>query len=165
MTTVPVDYATAYFEYPVLDKIHGEPTWEALRYLKKQLKVNAKTVISDLGGEQHGHLGLVLSQIEYALLSNEPYVRPLHPAPLVTPQGTTHHESMRLTKEHGEDIRLFREMLDAEKALIKQIVAAIGKDYLKELCNAGTDTIIISISQSIGTFSHCLWHGGFRCFR
>ena len=63
MTTVPVNYATSYFEYPVLDKIHGESVWGALRYLKKKLKSNAQTIISDLIGLQQSHLDLVLSPI------------------------------------------------------------------------------------------------------
>ena len=53
MTKVTVDYATAYFNYPVLDKIHREPTWEALICLNNQLKANTPTVISDLGGGKH----------------------------------------------------------------------------------------------------------------
>lgn len=61
MTTDPEVYATAYFGYPLLDDIHGEPAWEDLRYINKQLKHNSHTVIFDLGGGQHGHLGLVLS--------------------------------------------------------------------------------------------------------
>ena len=55
MTTV-VDYATTYFEFPTLDKIHGTPTFRSLQTLKRQLKANCQTVISDLGG---GHLGLL----------------------------------------------------------------------------------------------------------
>ena len=107
-TKLPVDYATEYFEYPVSDKIHGKSAWEYIKYLKKQLKANARNVIYDLGGGQHGHLGLVLYTIEYALLSNEHYVSPFQSVLLLTPQGTTHNESMCLNKYHGEDIILSR---------------------------------------------------------
>ena len=147
MTKVPVDYAREYFEYPVFDKIHGETAGEALRYLKKQLKANSRTVISELGGQKHRHLGLVEYPIEYDLLSNEHYVSPVHPVLMFTPKGTTHHDYMCLIEEHGEDIRLFRENIEVEKSPIKQIVAVLGKDYLKELCNLGTETIIIYIPQ------------------
>ena len=93
-----MDYATACLKYPISDKIYGKSAWEYIKYLKKQLKANARNVISDLGGGQHGHLGLVLYTIEYALLSNEHYVITLYPVLLVTPKGTTHHESMCLNK-------------------------------------------------------------------
>ena len=33
------------------------------------------------------------------------------------------------------------------KALIKQTVSETGKDYFKEICNSGTDNIIIYIHQ------------------
>ena len=68
MKTLPVDYATAYFDYPVLDKIQGEPASGALRYPNKQLKFIAPNMIFNLVGGQHGHLDLVLYPIEYALL-------------------------------------------------------------------------------------------------
>ena len=48
-------------------------------------------MISDLGGGQHGHLGLVLYTIDYYLLSNEKYLSLVYPVLLVTPQGTTQH--------------------------------------------------------------------------
>ena len=92
------------------------------------MESNALTLIYDLGGGQHGNLGLVLYTIEYALLSNEHYVSPVQPGFLVTPQVTTQHEPMCLNKYHGEDIRLFRETQYVENYLIKQIVAVLGKD-------------------------------------
>ena len=38
-------------------------------------------------------------------------------------------------------------MIYVEEALIKYILVTIGNDYLKELSNAGTDAITISIFQ------------------
>ena len=61
MNSHNVDYVSAYFEFPILDRIHNEPTYQTLKTLKKQLKANAITVVSDLGGGQFGHLGLVLT--------------------------------------------------------------------------------------------------------
>ena len=81
MTIVTVDHATPYLEYPILDKIHRQPAREYLRYLKKQPKANVQTVISYLGLGQHGNLGLVLSQIDYYILSNKPYMSTLYPDP------------------------------------------------------------------------------------
>ena len=103
-------------------------------------------------------MGLVLCTIEYALLSNEHYVVTVHPVFLITPQGTTQHESICLNKENEEDIRLLRETLDVENYPIKQIVAVLGKDHLKELCNIGTEIIIVSIPQVlVNVFAaHCM---------
>jgi hypothetical protein len=74
MATATVDYANAYFEYATLTPIRGEPDFEALLRMKKQLKANAQSVSSDLGNGTTGHLGQVLTAAEYALVSNVPYV-------------------------------------------------------------------------------------------
>lgn len=42
-----------------------------------------------LGGGCHGHLGLTMTDAEYANVSATPYVRPVHPGPLNIPAITT----------------------------------------------------------------------------
>ena len=100
MTSTNIDYVNTYFEFPVLTKIHGEPTYESLKTLKNELKSNATTVTTDLAGGDSGHLGIVLTDAELAVLTAVPYVRPAHPGPLVIPAGTAQHEANRLRKEH-----------------------------------------------------------------
>ena len=73
MATHSVNYRTTVFEYPTLTKIHGEPTFEGVRTLHKELMVNAQTVHSELGRGAHGHMVLVLTPGRYALISNDPY--------------------------------------------------------------------------------------------
>ena len=140
-----VNYVDTYFEYKVLNKIHDEPTYDSLKTIKDQLKANAGAVNSDLGGGEHGHLGLVLQPEEYARVSNTPYVRPEHPGELNIPLGTPQHESHRLRAEHKEAFRIFRETTDVEKALRHQITAAIPREYLDALRNREANAITISI--------------------
>ena len=83
--TANIDYATTFFKYPVLDKLHGEPTYEGLKQMKKQLKANAQSVPSILSGGQFGLLSLVLSPAEYANISNIAFVESGHPAALQIP--------------------------------------------------------------------------------
>ena len=68
MTSEVIDYATDYSEFPFIEKIHGEPSYESLKKLKNQLKTNTQSLSSYLGGGEHGHLGLVLIPEEYAFL-------------------------------------------------------------------------------------------------
>ena len=70
------DYVKNSFPFPTLTKIHGYPTFVSLLKLKNQLKTNAKSVSSDLGGGALGHLGLVLTPEEYALVSVTPFIFP-----------------------------------------------------------------------------------------
>ena len=67
--------------------------------------------------------------------------------PLVIPTGTTQHEAIRLRDEHKENIFLFRETIDVEKILLKQIVGAVDAQYLKELRDSNTDTIQLPVSD------------------
>ena len=51
-----IDYVKTNFEYSVLTKVNTSPTYESLKKIKNELKANAATVPSDLGGGGHGHL-------------------------------------------------------------------------------------------------------------
>ena len=64
-----IDYINTCFAHPVLTKITSKPTYSSLKILKDELKANAASVPSDLGGGKHGHLGLVLKDDEYKLVS------------------------------------------------------------------------------------------------
>ena len=76
--TSNIDYAHTYFKYPIPTLITGEPTNKSLKRLKNELRANASSVDSNLGGD-HGYLGLVLTDIEYANVSATPFVAPPFP--------------------------------------------------------------------------------------
>ena len=62
-----VNYRETHFEFPTLTPIRGEPTADTLIVLRKQLKANAKSVPSNLGGGTLGHLGLIIPPARYGL--------------------------------------------------------------------------------------------------
>ena len=131
----------ALFEYRALTKIHGEPDYTSLKLLKEQLKANAAKIISDLGGGQHGHLGLVLTPLEYANASAVPYVRPPHPGPLVIPGGSTARQENTIREDHKKATKLYRETVNLERTLKSLILDAIDSDYLDELLSCTTTTL------------------------
>jgi hypothetical protein len=51
---------------------NGKPTYETLQTLVTELKANAGSVPSTLGGGQNGHLGIILSPPRYATLAHAP---------------------------------------------------------------------------------------------
>ena len=61
MTTTRIDYAATYFPYKTPTPINGEPTYKSLKRLKNELRANASSVDTDLGGGDHGYLVLVLT--------------------------------------------------------------------------------------------------------
>ena len=119
MANPNIDYVTTNFEYSVLTKIHGIPTYESIRKIKNEMKANAASVPCDLGGGAHGYLGVMLTGPEYANVSVTNYVRPLHPGILNITEGTTNYELTRLVNEHKELLRLNREANNAEVCLLK----------------------------------------------
>ena len=143
-----IDYINTYFEIPELTKIHGRPTYENLKTVKNELKTNASAVSSSLGGGRNGHVGLVLTPQEYTMVSATPYVRPVHPGVLVLPNGVgitnLHKEIARDT--HKETLRVFREDVDVEKALIKQLVKAVPEIYMKSFRNQYSNSIDDALS-------------------
>ena len=75
-----IDIKQTFFDYPELTKITGELTITSLLKIKNELKANAQSVPSTLGGRQHGHLGLVLTTDEYKTVTHgTPYIKPTLP--------------------------------------------------------------------------------------
>ena len=63
MTPGAVDCAASHFKCKTPTPVHGTPTNAALKRLKLELRANAASVESDLGGDDHGCLGLVLTDL------------------------------------------------------------------------------------------------------
>ena len=136
-----VDYRQNHFEFPILTQIVGEPTYDLLRTVLNELKANAQSVHSTLGGGAHGYLGLILSPIQYGLVSAHAFVRPAFPAPLVIPPLATIHMTATLQQQHRDDVRIFRECQAVEAALRQQLVQAVDRVYLEVLRDPHTNAI------------------------
>jgi hypothetical protein len=141
MAATNIDYIKTYFEFPTLTKVHGEPTYESLQEIKDEIKANAASVESELGGGVNGHLGLVLTPEEYTRVNDTAYVRPIQPQVLEIAPDATGPVATRARSEYDEAKRLWREVVDIERALIKQIVQAVESKYLKALRNSTTNSI------------------------
>lgn len=144
-----IDYRSTYFEHPALTKIHGEPTYDTLQRLHNELKSNASSVPSTLGGGSHGHLGLVVSSARYVLITNIPYIRPPPPGMRILPPNVTDQVAMIYRENHAEYVRIFHEVTAVEKALIQQIVAAVDHTYLQTLCSRESQSITIPVYEVI----------------
>jgi len=97
MATSIIYFRSTFFEYNNLTKLHGERTYDGVKRLYNELKANYQTVPSNVGAG-NGHLGLVLSPVKYALLSNVPYIRSLHPGILVLVPGETMGQTVLLNR-------------------------------------------------------------------
>ena len=83
------NYKERYFEKKELDRIHGKPTLDSLVTMFRQLKRNAQSVPTTLGGGKHGYLALLLPTSEYdAIEGTTPFHPPIDPG-IFTPVGTS----------------------------------------------------------------------------
>ena len=142
-----IDYRSIYFAFPNLTSINGEPDADTLIKLKNELKANASSVPSNLGGGHLGHLGLVLPPHTYAMISDTPFVQPAHPGPLVIPPGTTGPMATVLREQHQESVRLFREVTGVEKALKQQIIKAIEQQWLLAITDRNSQSLTGTVAQ------------------
>ena len=146
MSAHQVDYSRL-FEVQDVPKIHGEPDYESITKLKDILKANASRITSELGGGGHGHLGLILSALEYGAVSHIPYIRPAHPGPLEIPHGTAQHAATALRLDHKKAILLYHETIDLDNALKKQVADCLENVWTDELRDVTTNTIVATIPQ------------------
>ena len=61
---ISINYKRTLFEKANLTPIHGKPTFETLHKLQNEIKANAKSIYSNLGGGAHDHLSLVLNDAQ-----------------------------------------------------------------------------------------------------
>ena len=138
MSTSLPSVTNTYFQHKVQTRVHGQPTYETLQTLATEIKANAASVPSTLGGGQYGHLGLVLSADRYATLATTvAWVTPPNPGPFAPPAGTG--PQIEAAKDVWRELKLAFHLCQAtEKALIAQIVDSIDSIYLRALLNRVT---------------------------
>ena len=141
--TLNVDYATLYFKYPVPTPIIGEPTNKSIKQLKQELRANSSSVDTDLGGGDHGYLGLYLSDVEYAWINPTPtpFVAPAWPGTLALDPASTAVQAVHAREAHQDKIRLYRECKNMEKFLLRHVQNALEVKWIEPLINEDTGLI------------------------
>ena len=140
-----VDYISANFPDKILPKIQDWLTYNLLKKLKNIIKVNGTSVVSNLGGGAHGHLRLVIPELEYSKIIGTTNKKIQHPGELKIKENTALHDTIILRELHNEKLQIFREKTAVKAALKSLIIAAINSIYLKELKNITTETITFTI--------------------
>ena len=142
-----VDYATLYFKYPVPTPINGEPTNKTIKRLKQELRANSSSVETDLGGGDHGYLGLYLSDVEYANIIPQPtrFEAPVWPGTLTIDPAATAVEAVHAKEVHHEAMRIYRECKNVEKALLRHTQNALEHKYIEPLLNDDTGLIELDL--------------------
>ena len=117
-SSVPsVEDITNAFPTPIT-KITGEPNYESLKNLKDQLKANAASIPTTLGGGNHGYLSLILSSAAYTTIAANQFIEPVyrrqHPN---VPAGTNAANTSTIVRRHTEDLHQWRKFKNVNTAL------------------------------------------------
>ena len=113
---ISVEGGLAYFLMPILPNIDGEPTRERLIDLHLLISGNAVSVASNLGGGQHGHLGLTMIAQAYTEHTGYKFVPPHNPLNYPPMMGTSQEQEL-ITKSFLQNQVLFRRYTAVDGAL------------------------------------------------
>jgi hypothetical protein len=146
------------FPNPVLPKIDHEPTFEDIQVTTRLLNANAISIPSMSGGGAHGHLGIIMTQVEYATISPSPWVEPFNPnAVPIIPPGTNAVDAAQMARMHAECCRIYTNRINVDQALKKLILEAYDnmytsqlEDYLLQYANRSALEILMHLKQTYG---------------
>jgi hypothetical protein len=89
------------FPNPILPKIDHKPTFEDIQVTTRLLNANSISIPSMAGGGAHGHMGIIMTQVENATISTSPWVKPYTPnAVPIIPPGTTAVDAAQINELH-----------------------------------------------------------------
>jgi hypothetical protein len=131
-----VEDVMASFTQPVLPTVQGEPDYQTIHATIKFLQANSRAIDTHLGGGTLGHLGLIISDASYAMITpttdKEPtfWVTPHPPgrAPATTDGTSAQIRAARHIWE--EDVQTYRACTSVQQALKKQIISVFEPIYL-----------------------------------
>jgi hypothetical protein len=124
------------FTNPVLPKIDNEPTFEDIHVTTRLLNANAILIPSMAGGGAHGHLGIIMTQVEYAAISASPWVEPFNPKSIpIIPPCTNVVDSAQLARMHAEYRRIYTNTINVDQELKNLILVAYNNMYTSQLEN------------------------------
>jgi hypothetical protein len=126
----------ASFPHPLLPTVQGEPDYQTIHATRKFLQANSQAIDTHLGGGTLGHLGLIILDASYAMISpttnGEPKFCITPQAPGRAPATTDGTADQISAARHNweEDVQTYRTCTSVQQALKKQIISVFEPMYL-----------------------------------
>ena len=150
--TESVDSVIEGFPYSSISKVEGEPTYQSIKEVEKQLIKNASSYSTELGGGSHGYLGLILAPAKYQLVTGHEFEPHPNPGSIPTfPEHPTQPQIAQISNTHKVQLKLWREQNTLIKALKKQLTNAFDPKHLQEIEDTYTGYNNVSV-QDILTY-------------
>jgi hypothetical protein len=131
-----VEDVMAIFPHPILPTVEGEPDYQTIHATRKFLQANSRAIDTHLGRGTVGHLGLIISDSSYAMISppiaEAPTLWETPNAPGREPATTDGTASQISAARHvwEEGVQTYRTYTSVLKALKKQIISVFEPMYL-----------------------------------
>jgi hypothetical protein len=108
------------------------------------------------GGGAHGHMGIIVTRVEYSAISATPWVEPYNPGAIpIIETGTNAIDDFQIARLHDEFIRIHTNHINLDKALKRIILEAYDnmytsqlEDYLLQYSNRSALEIILHLKQT-----------------
>jgi hypothetical protein len=136
MKYATVEEVMASFPHPVLQTVQGEPDYQTIHATRKFLQANSRAIDTHLGAGTLGHLGLIISDASYAMITPKtdagPTILTSPQAPGRAPANTDGTATQISAACHiwEEDVQTYRTCTSVQQALKKQIISVFEPVYL-----------------------------------
>jgi hypothetical protein len=117
------------FPHPVLPTVQGEPDYQTIHATRKSLQANLRAIDTHVGGGTLGHLGLIISDASYAMITPTTdavpalWTSPQAPGRPPVNTGGTAAQISAARHVWEEDIQTYRTYTSMQQALKKQIIS------------------------------------------
>jgi len=136
MNTSNINLNELYFEYKVLTKIVGEPTFNKLHVLLRELKANTAAVPCTLAGGANRYLGMLVSAAQYQTVApGTPFVPPPQPGALVIDPTDTQYQIMIAKTQYENALREHQTYVLLQRSLISLVQDAVETKYTNAIRN------------------------------
>jgi hypothetical protein len=129
-----VEEVISCFPHPVLPSVIGEQDYHTLHAVRKMLRANARSIDTHLGGGAFGHLGVIISNVAYKMISPlNAWENPEFPgrAPTDIEGGGTVAQISAAKHSWEEATTYFKTYNTVQSALKKQIITIIEPMYIE----------------------------------
>jgi hypothetical protein len=136
MKYATVEEVMASFPHPVLPTVQGEPDYQTIHATRQFLQANSRAIDTHLGGGTLGHLGLIISDASYAMISPTtdagPTLWATPQAPGRAPSNMDGTAAQISAARHiwEEDVQTYRTCTSVQQALKKQMISVFEPMYL-----------------------------------
>ena len=117
--------------FKIIKKFEGFIDYKIIRKIHHKIQINASIIHSELGGRQHGILGLKIQTATYQTVIGQYFCPACTPQAAPVPANAKAAEIPRYIQLHTAQVDKWRQMLNAEDILKQQLLGSLEENCFK----------------------------------